>query len=173
MNEAFVYCWTDHDTGKLYVGSHKGTTDDGYVCSSKYMLEEYMRRREDFTRQIIAHGTEEDIRKFEATLLQKVNAKECDLFYNRTNADGKFYPIPGPQSKEHIAKRSAALIGNKGRRGQPQSEETKRKISESLKGRKLSQQHRENMKGKREGGWTHSEETKKKISRTKKLRVVK
>jgi hypothetical protein len=32
--DSFVYCWTDHKTGMLYVGSHKGTIDDGYVCSS-------------------------------------------------------------------------------------------------------------------------------------------
>jgi hypothetical protein len=38
--EAFVYCWTDKITNKLYVGSHKGSPDDGYVCSGKYMLEE-------------------------------------------------------------------------------------------------------------------------------------
>ena len=41
MAEAFVYCWTDHKTNKIYIGSHKGDVNDGYVCSSKYMMEEY------------------------------------------------------------------------------------------------------------------------------------
>ncbi len=169
--EAFVYCWTDHETGKLYVGSHKGSDDDGYVCSSKYMLEEYMQRRQDFTRQIIATGSDEDMRQFETTLLNAVNAKNDEQFYNRSNADGVF-GIGGSQSPEHLAKRKAALKGNSkliaARKGTKQSEETKRKISETLKGRKLSLVHRENLKGTRRGGWHHTEETKAKISATKK-----
>lgn len=63
--EAFVYCWTDHKTNMLYVGSHKGTTDDGYVCSSRHMMKEYKKRPSDFTRQIIAEGSLHDIRKKE------------------------------------------------------------------------------------------------------------
>jgi hypothetical protein len=165
--EAFVYCWTDHKEGKLYVGSHKGGTTDGYVSSSKYLLEEYMKRREDFTRQIIATGSEEDMRKFERTLLQAIDAKNDDQFYNRSNADGIFGKR-GPQSEHHKAKISEALKGNKNMVGKSRSEETKRKISESLKGRKLSVVHRDNLKGKRKGGWNHTEETKRKISATKK-----
>lgn len=75
--EAFVYCWTDHKTNMLYIGSHKGTENDGYVCSSKLMLEEYNKRPNDFTRQIIAYGIETDIRRLEGVLLR--------LFKVRTN----------------------------------------------------------------------------------------
>ena len=165
--EAFVYCWTDHTEEKLYVGSHRGTPDDGYVCSSKYMLEEYMKRRQDFTREIIASGSEEDMRSFEELLLKSVNAKQDESFYNRCNADGKFYPNPGPQTLEHRTKISSRLVGNKNNLGRVQSEETKEKIRAALRGRKLSVEHRENLKGKRTGGWKHSEETKRKISETK------
>ena len=69
--ESFVYCWTDHKTQKLYVGSHKGNLDDGYVCSSKYMLQEYKVRPHDFTRQIIAVGNAYTIRKFESFILKR------------------------------------------------------------------------------------------------------
>lgn len=85
---AFVYCWTDHKTNKLYVGSHAGSVDDGYICSSKYMLSEYSKRPNDFTRQIVATGDIKDIRKFETKLLKAFNAKSDELFYNRCNADG-------------------------------------------------------------------------------------
>jgi len=53
---------------------------------------------------------------------------------------------------------------------EPRSEETKRKISKALKGRKLSKEHREKMKKNRVGmlGKYHREETKKKISNTQK-----
>lgn len=42
--EAFVYVWTDTGTNKIYVGVHKGDSNDGYVCSSKYMKAEYKKR---------------------------------------------------------------------------------------------------------------------------------
>lgn len=89
--EAFVYCWTDKKTNMLYVGSHKGSTDDGYVCSSKYMLEEYSKRPEDFSRQIVAEGKFEDIRSLESVILKSVNARLNEQFYNMHENDGKFY----------------------------------------------------------------------------------
>ena len=103
MIEAFVYCWTDHKTGKLYVGSHKGTPDDGYVCSSKYMMEEYKKRPNDFTRQIIAEGTLEDIRKLEAVILKSVNARVNEQFYNKHDNDGFYFDgwKKGQFSDEH------------------------------------------------------------------------
>lgn len=90
MAEAFVYCWTDHKTNKLYVGSHKGSLNDGYVCSSKVMLEEYNKRPCDFTRQIIAEGSWDDMFKFEGVLLRAFDVKNCDDFYNMHNGSGDF-----------------------------------------------------------------------------------
>ena len=72
--EAFVYCWTDIKTRKLYIGFHKGLDSDGYICSSKYMKTEYEKRPNDFTRQIIAHGSVSDMKHFEYVLLESVNA---------------------------------------------------------------------------------------------------
>ena len=89
--EAFVYCWTDKLTNKLYVGSHKGSTSDSYVCSSKYMMEEYRKRPQDFSRQIVAEGTLADVRKLEATILQSVNARLNEDFYNKHENDGLYF----------------------------------------------------------------------------------
>lgn len=90
-NDSFVYCWTDHRTQMLYVGSHKGHIDDGYVCSSKYMMEEYSKRPEDFTRQIVAEGAYEDILKLEEVILTRVDARMNEQFYNQHNGNGKFF----------------------------------------------------------------------------------
>lgn len=120
--EAFVYCWTDKKTNMLYVGSHKGSTDDGYVCSSKYMMEEYKKRPEDFSRQIISEGTWKNCRKLEARILQSVNAALNEQFYNRHNCDEKFY------LKNH-------------------TESAKRKISEKHKGRIRKDLSERNKKG--------------------------
>ena len=89
--QAFVYAWTNTETNQLYIGSHKGNPDDGYVCSSKVMLEDYMRDRSVFSRQIIATGSYEDMRAFEATLLNAVDAKKDPQFYNQSNGNGDFY----------------------------------------------------------------------------------
>ncbi len=89
--EAFVYCWTNTETNQLYIGSHKGNPDDGYVCSSKVMLEDYMRDRIVFSRQIIATGSFEDMRAFEETLLDSFDVKHDSQFYNQHNGNGNFY----------------------------------------------------------------------------------
>jgi group I intron endonuclease len=89
--EAFVYCWTDTANQKLYVGSHKGKIDDGYICSSKIMKEEYVKRPNDFVRQIVATGNYKDIRNLESSILKSVDAKKDKLFYNMHNSDGDFY----------------------------------------------------------------------------------
>lgn len=91
MSDSFVYCWTDHKFGKLYVGVHKGGYDDGYVCSSKTMLQEYKTRPNDFTREILADGLWDDILKLEAAILISVNAAKSPSFYNLHNSNGKFY----------------------------------------------------------------------------------
>lgn len=79
---SFVYCWTDHALGKLYIGYHKGSVDDGYICSSKWMLKEYKKRPQDFTRQIIATGNVEDMIAFETILLKTLKVKNDPQFYN-------------------------------------------------------------------------------------------
>jgi len=120
MNEAFVYCWTDKSTNKLYIGSHKGSIEDGYVCSSKYMLEEYKKRPNDFTRQIIAQGNIPDIRKLEAKILKSVDAKVNEEFYNRHNNDGFYFD---------------------GWSSNTMTEEHKKNIGKANKGRKISLEH--------------------------------
>lgn len=89
--DSFVYCWTDHKNKKLYVGVHKGSLTDGYICSSKNMKEQYNSRPEDFTRQIVAEGNYQDMVVLEAAILRSVNAKLNENFYNAHNGDGKFY----------------------------------------------------------------------------------
>ena len=111
MAEAFVYCWTDHKTNKLYIGSHKGTQDDGYICSSKLMLQEYNKRSHDFTRQIIAEETYSDIRMMEYKILESVDAKNNTDFYNKHNGSGDFYH--DMLTEEHKAKIKKTCIDRK------------------------------------------------------------
>lgn len=180
----FVYCWMDITKNKLYVGSHKGNPNDGYICSSKYMMEEYKKRPDDFVRQIIAEGVITDIRWLERRILESANAATDIYFYNRRNANEKWYctghtektkrkiseawknrpdgnPMKGrkhsEETKRKIGLQSAARL---------HTEETKRKIGLSGLGRKMpafSESHREGIR-KARLGTKMSEETKQKIS---------
>lgn len=49
----FVYLWRDRKHKRYYVGSHWGTENDGYICSSQWMRRAYLRRPEDFKRRIL------------------------------------------------------------------------------------------------------------------------
>lgn len=161
--EAFVYCWTDHKTNKLYVGSHKGSTNDGYICSSKIMKEQYNERPEDFTRQIIAEGKYEDIRKLESKILDIVDARLNEDFYNQHNGNGDFY------LKGHsVQARKKISIANTGKKRPDVSIKNKKGLSiESRK--KISKNHKD-VSGSNNPlyGKKHTEESKQKMSKAQK-----
>jgi hypothetical protein len=182
--EAFVYCWTDHKTNMLYVGSHKGSSGDGYICSSKYMLEQYNIRPHDFTRKIIAEGTFSDIRKLEEVILKSVNAAKSEEYYNQSNSNGEF------TLKFHTEKSKKAIgEANKGNVRKDLSErnklgltpETRKKISQNhhdvsneknpMFCKKHSEESRLKMKLNSLGKGTNpkSEETKRKMAEARKL----
>lgn len=145
--ESFVYCWTDHKTQKLYVGSHKGNLDDGYVCSSKYMLQEYKVRPHDFTRQIIAVGDAYTIRKFESFILKTVNAKTNECFYNKHENDGLFFDgwKKGEFTEEH--KHNMSISASKRKR----SPEHIKKLHDGRRGTKNSLEHNQALLRARKG----------------------
>ena len=49
----FVYIWYDKKRSMFYIGSHWGSEDDGYICSSNRMRNAYRRRPKDFKRRLI------------------------------------------------------------------------------------------------------------------------
>ena len=49
----FVYIWFDKKRKMFYVGSHWGSVDDGYICSSNRMRKAFKRRPSDFKRKIL------------------------------------------------------------------------------------------------------------------------
>lgn len=171
--EAFVYCWTDKKTNMLYVGSHKGSIDDGYVCSSKYMLEEYNKRPDDFSRQIVAEGALSDIRKLESNILLSVDAAADDKFYNMHNNNGVYIlkkhteftktKISNSEKGKIVSEKSKqkmrlSKLGEKNNRyGIKLSEETKKKMSESSKGRVFTEEHKKKLSDKKKNKkWYHN-----------------
>jgi hypothetical protein len=90
--KAFVYCWKNKIDGRRYIGSHKGSFDDGYICASKTMLEDYNQNSCLFIRQILmVFDNYDDAINYEKALCRKVDAKNNSKFYNKHNGDGKIY----------------------------------------------------------------------------------
>lgn len=132
INDSFLYCITDKLTNKLYIGVHKGSETDGYLCSSKIVLQEHNKRPDDFSRQIIAHGSYTEVLKLENKILVSIDAKNDKMVYNMHNGDGNFiYSHRTEKYKENMRKKFQNRFV---------SEETKKRISNSKKGAKLSEE---------------------------------
>jgi hypothetical protein len=157
----YVYFIEDTQHSKFYIGSHKGTVNDGYICSSKIVKEQMKERPSDFRRVIVAIGTYEDMISLESSLLRKVNAKVNPNYYNLHNGDGKFYCKF--RTKESIEKSRKGILGR------PLSEQHKSKLRKSHTGKKRSISHVANMKKSRIKHYTSltSEQRKDKYGKNK------
>lgn len=78
----FVYIWHDSKRKMFYIGSHWGTEDDGYVCSSNKMRNAHNRRPEKFKRKILEriYTNRKDLLETEEKWLQRVKNK--NKYYN-------------------------------------------------------------------------------------------
>jgi|AntAceMinimDraft_18_1070375.scaffolds.fasta_scaffold03807_15 group I intron endonuclease len=171
----FVYITTNVINGKQYVGDHStNNINDSYLGSGRPYFERAKEKygRENFKREILeSFDTKQEAFDAQKKYINKFNTLVPNG-YNLSptgglHVKGCFYP-----NKKH-------------------SEETKRKMSIAKKGKKLSEQHIKNLKGKNKGkkhsleqniihnkkisgknnfmyGKKHSEETKRKMSESNK-----
>ena len=126
----FVYEWINKTNGKWYIGSHKGTPDDGYTASGiainkafeKYGLDNFIRRVflcNNFT-------------EIEENVLTRKDAANDPMSYNMTNEARGFGHINNCEKQkkrnvEHL--KELARQGKNGYwTGRKHSEESKRKI---------------------------------------------
>lgn len=83
----FVYIWKDKKRNRFYIGSHWGTEDDGYICSSKWMRDCFNRRPHDFKRRILSriYTDRKDTYEKEQQWLNLIQEHELgNNYYNRT-----------------------------------------------------------------------------------------
>jgi len=125
QQKPFVYLWRDRLLKRYYLGFHNGSKPT-YVCSSKPMMEEYRQRPEDFTRRILATGTQEEMAVLERQLLLKRKKHLKNRYYNIMMPKEKGFPIL--QYSDNMRKIKSIIQS-----GTKRSEETKKKISETLK----------------------------------------
>lgn len=85
----FIYIWFDRKHRRFYIGSHWGTENDGYICSSNWMRDAYRRRPHDFKpRRIIArvYTNRQDLLIEEYRWLQMIKPEELGKrYYNLRN----------------------------------------------------------------------------------------
>lgn len=79
----FIYIWFDRKHKRYYIGSHWGTEDDGYKCSSMWARNSMDRRPEDFKRRILKriYTTRKDLYEEETRWLQMIKPEEIKVRY--------------------------------------------------------------------------------------------
>ena len=141
--EGFVYLWYDRKHKRYYVGSHWGTENDGYICSSTWMKQAYFHRPEDFKRRILKRITtsRQDLLDEEYRYLQMIKPEEMKRrYYNpKNNKDNHWHSYP--ENVKTIGQKISYT--NKGRDliGENRTPEIGKKISAAKKGVKFSAEH--------------------------------
>ncbi len=167
----FVYIWYDRKHKRYYIGSHWGTVDDGYICSSTWMRNSYKRRPEDFKRRIIETNLKSTENTFnrEGYWLSFIKQHELGKkYYNYINRAIKQNGNISEETKRKIGK--ANSISQLGKHHQ---EKTKKKISENNIGKHskiFTEEHKRNLSKHNARaflGKHHSDESKIKISKSK------
>lgn len=116
IKSGFVYIWRDRKHNRYYVGSHWGSENDGYVCSSKWMKKSYKHRPTDFKRRILSVITtsRKDLLLEEFRWLGKIKPHEIKTrYYNlKINMDQQWWSHP--ESRVTVGQKiSASKIGKK------------------------------------------------------------
>lgn len=113
-NQAYVYKWTHIPTMKWYIGSRtakKCHINDGYITSSKIVLEMYKKNAAEWKREIIAVGAPQEMRNLEFEILELLDAKNDPRSFNQHNGDGKFTTTGKNDSEKTRQKKRIAHTG--------------------------------------------------------------
>jgi hypothetical protein len=160
----FVYIWFDRHNYRFYIGCHWGTENDGYICSSDWMRKSFRRRPNDFKRRIITrvYTNRQELLEVENQYLSLIKDDELGKkYYNLTKyMNGHWTTDPDKLLTigEKISKKNKENPDwGSWSKGKKASEETRKKMSESKKGKPSPNK-----------GKPMSDDQKRKISETKK-----
>ena len=169
----YIYKITNEINGKIYIGKHStDDLNDGYMGSG-VVLKQAIKKYgvENFTKEILEFCDKEvELNDLEKHYIDKYKSTDKSIGYNLTpGGDGNpgFFNKGKHHSEETKKKIGESVKGDKnGFFGKHHSEETKNKISESKKGIKLSDETIKKLCGRTPWckGKHLTEETKKKLS---------
>lgn len=156
----FMYKWTQISTGMWYVGIRikKGChINDGYICSSKKVKPMILKEPKDWERKILAIGDPQYITNLESEYLKLNNAKHNNMSFNMHNGDGNFTNYGSCHSEQTRKKIS---LSNKGKHNRIPTLETRIKMSKSrimIKRLPLTDEQKEKMsKAMKNKPWTEA-----------------
>lgn len=173
QTQAFLYKWTHLPSGMWYIGSRTANgchINDGYICSSNTVKPLILENLSQWNREILVIGEPKYIRQLEKLYLTTIDAKNDLMSFNKTNADRNF-GMPGQPLPEHIKEKISLTLTGKAK--PPRSEEHKRNLSLSQKGKipwnkgkKMSAEYCQALSSGHSGKSrkSRSEQTKRKIS---------
>jgi hypothetical protein len=104
--EAYLYRFTDIDSGRMYIGIHKGEFGDGYWHSSqdKEFNELLANNNANLKLEILQYGDYNALTVEEYKMLTEVNAKDNDLYFNKSNGSPKYKAVDTKKCKEFVAR---------------------------------------------------------------------
>ena len=131
----FVYIWRDKKRKMYYIGSHWGTVDDGYICSSNRMRDAYRRRPEDFKRRILSkiYTDRKELFLIEDKWLKLVKNK--DKYYNM-NFNVFYHWASDPNVTKSVQQKLSEASTAKHQ--DPEYKEKFKKGREAMRGKKQS-----------------------------------
>lgn len=146
----FIYIWRDRKHKRYYIGSHWGTEDDGYVCSSKWMQRSYKRRPEDFSRRILTIVQNRNLLLEEEHrwLAKLPDDRLGNRYYNLTKHQNGHWASDEQKRIEVLEKLASPLRYQKiseALRGRKRTEEQKEHQRALMTGRKHSLEHKTNI----------------------------
>lgn len=168
----FVYLWKNKINGRRYLGSHRGSVDDGYVGSGiafRKAIERY--GLENFEREILEYiDSDEQIQIREQYFLDKFNVSSDPTFYNISGSASGGRTMEGKTEVEKSIWKETCRIAQITRSYKPTTE-ARKKMSEASKRfwSSLSENERERYRSMKYGnksntGLVRTTEEKKKMS---------
>lgn len=169
----FVYIWFDRKHKRYYIGCRWGRTDDGYICSSRWMSQAYGLRPRDFKRRILKSNisTRQETYAEEQKWLGMIRESEIKpntqtpRYYNLNIMNNKVWHSYDDNIRTIGQKISKA---KKGKKTGPMSEMRKKNISDAKKKKiaergGLSEEHKRKLR-EAKLGTKRSEDAKRKTS---------
>jgi hypothetical protein len=103
----FVYIWYDKKHKRYYVGSHWGHENDGYVCSSTWMMKAYKIRPDDFKRKIIKkiYTSRKELMEEELRYLSMIKDHELKTRYYNLNIKSTGHWTTYPEKVKTISEK--------------------------------------------------------------------
>jgi len=150
MEECFVYKWTHKPSLNWYIGSRTRKNchiNDGYLTSSKIVKPMILANPKNWTREIVAIGSQQDIRNLEAEILVLFDAQNDKRSLNQYNQNGKFICLGHSIETIEKIKKNSKWAG-KSRpehssimKGKKRKAEDVKKWADKLRGKPFTQEH--------------------------------